>query len=134
MRLSRAITFLIIPLFWIKKNKSRKLEKIYTAWYIIYRLQELFKTNCLINTFLNKMKTPLLEQTIEQKSSFMIKEKKIVNVKNECTVKISSNICKWSLYDSMVVTIFRTLKCFIIYHDIYHKQGVFCWLDTFFKV
>lgn len=80
------------------------------------------------------MKTPLLEQTIEQKSRFTIKEKKIVNVKNECTVKISSNICKWSLYDSMVVTIFRTLKCFIIYLDIYHKQGVFCWLDTFFKV
>lgn len=72
------------------------------------------------------MKTPLLEQTIEQKSRFTIKEKKIVNVQKECTVRISSNICQWSLYDSMVVTIFRTLKCFVIYLDIYHKQGVFC--------
>lgn len=54
-----------------------KTGKFYTAWYIIYRLQELFKTNCLINTFLNKMKTPLLEQTIEQKSRFTIKEKKL---------------------------------------------------------
>lgn len=47
-------------------------------------------------------KTPQLEQTIEKKSRFTIKD-----VRNECTVKNSWSVCKWSSEGWMIVAIFK---------------------------